>query len=213
MDNILLEIRTHLEGAKEEINILQHQFEQRLYKQSIKLGLNKRDQNSPFRTSPGGTRYHNDDEIALERQLQAKVEVIEEDVAVKHKETSTALAHLQRENVGMQRRITESVSQQAFDMQFGLFRSQFEEYQRQHIKELQGMRNTLHTARFEIETEIMSRLDEKLQHAQNDQHDKNSIKSELYDYLQSKLKQMSKAYQTKFTQLFKQSEATEERIR
>ena len=45
------------------------------------------------------------------------------------------------------------------------------------------MRNTLHTARFEIETEIMSRLDEKLQHAQNDQHDKNSIKSELYDYL------------------------------
>ena len=41
---------------------------------------------------------------------------MEEDVAVKHKETSTALAHLQRENVGMQRRITESVSQQAFDM-------------------------------------------------------------------------------------------------
>ena len=47
-------------------------------------------------------------------------------------------------------------------MQLALFRSQFEEYQQVHTKELHSFRTTLHTARYEIENEIVTKLDEKL---------------------------------------------------
>ena len=39
MDSIALEIRAHLEEAKGEITVLQRQYEQRLLKKSVKLGL------------------------------------------------------------------------------------------------------------------------------------------------------------------------------
>ena len=47
MDSIMLEIRTHLEEAKQEITILQRQYEQRLLRQSVKLGLAKKEQSMP----------------------------------------------------------------------------------------------------------------------------------------------------------------------
>ena len=53
----------------------------------------------------------------------AKLDVFQEDTSIKLKEAANALAHLQRENVGMQRRITESVSTQNFEMQLALFHS------------------------------------------------------------------------------------------
>ena len=39
MENIQLEIRSHMEDAKHEITILQRQYEQRMLKKSVKLGL------------------------------------------------------------------------------------------------------------------------------------------------------------------------------
>ena len=64
------------------------------------------------------------------------MEVYEEETFSKINELAKGFAHLQRENVGMQRRITESVSQQNFGMELDLLRSQFEEYQQIHTKEL-----------------------------------------------------------------------------
>ena len=63
MDTILLEIRAHLEEAKDEITILQHQFEQRLLKQSAKLDLNykNRDRQSPFRSTLNSYSGENQD--------------------------------------------------------------------------------------------------------------------------------------------------------
>ena len=50
------------------------------------------------------------------------------------------------------------------------------------------------------------------------QHDQgqgvmHALKAEVYDYMQSKIKQLAKSYSPKFTQLFKQVEATEEKLR
>lgn len=114
----------------------------------------------------------------------------------------------------MQRRITESVSQSNFGMQLDLLRSQFEEYQQIHTKELHQFNTKIHTAKFEIENEIAGKLDEKLRGWEpQGSAEMNTFKSEIYNYLQSKLKQITKSYSSKFTQLFSQVETTEGKLR
>ena len=190
--------------AKDEIKILQHQYEKRLLKKSIKLGLDKKRGITVF---GDGKRKNEqcDTEEEFISQLQAKMEVFEEEVAKKVGQLAKGLAHLQRENLGMQRRITESVSQQNFTMQLDLLRSQFEGYQQVHTTELHHYSNKLQNARFEIENEVLSKLDEKL--AQGSEMkggaEMHQFKQEIYEYMQSKLKQLSKAYSPKFTTLFK----------
>lgn len=93
-------------------------------KKSIKLGLENKLKGTGY-SKPG---YSSDFDDEQGRQILAKIQVIEDELAQKVTELARGLAHLQRENVGMQRRITESVSQQTFVMQLDLLRSQFEEY-------------------------------------------------------------------------------------
>lgn len=99
-------------------------------------------------------------------------------------------------------------------MQLDLLRSQFEEYQQIHTQELHQFKTKLHTSKFEIENEIAGKLDEKLKgYEPLNAAEMHTFKSEVYDYLQSKLKQITKAYSQKFTQLFKQVETNEEKVR
>ena len=59
----------------------------------------------------------------------------------------------------------------------------------------------------------MTKLDEKLRERDLDQGELHTFKSEVYDYLQSKLKQLTKAYSPKINHLYKQFEALEEKLR
>lgn len=72
-----------------------------------------------------------------------------------------------------------------------------------HTKELHSFRTTLHTARYEIENEIVTKLDEKLRERDLDQAELHAFKSEVYDYMQSKIKQLTKAYSPKINLLYK----------
>ena len=99
-------------------------------------------------------------------------------------------------------------------MQLDLLRSQFEEYQQIHTQELHQFNTKLHTAKFEIENEIAGKLDDKLKgYEPEGSAIMHSFKSEVYDYLQSKLKQITKSYSSKFTQIFKQVETNDEKLR
>ena len=64
--------------------------------------------------------------------MQAKMEVFEEETFQRQQQLLKAYAILQRENVGMQRKITDAVTHNNFEMQMALLRSQFEEYQQVH---------------------------------------------------------------------------------
>ena len=89
-------------------------------------------------------------------------------------------------------------------MQLDLLRSQFEEYQQIHTQEPHQFKTKLHTSKFEIENEIAGKLDEKLKgYEPLNAAEMHTFKSEVYDYLQSKLKQITKAYSQKFSSLFK----------
>ena len=59
----------------------------------------------------------------------------------------------------------------------------------------------------------MGRVEERIQKRDGAESQIQLFKSEVYDYMQSKLKQMSKTYSSKFSQLEKQTESAEERIR
>ena len=93
-----------------------------MIKKSVKLGL--LDDKRLFKEST----LNEFDEENLKR-MQAKMEVFEEETFQRIQSLLKAYAHLQKENVGMQRRITESVTHQNFEMSYDLLRSQFEEYQ------------------------------------------------------------------------------------
>ena len=99
-------------------------------------------------------------------------------------------------------------------MQLDLLRSQFEEYQQIHTQELHQFNTKLHTAKFEIENEIAGKLDDKLKGCEpQGSADMHNFKSEVYNYLQSKLKQLTKTYSAKFTQVFSQVETAEGKLR
>ena len=66
-----------------------------------------------------------------------------------------AFVNLQRENVALKRKITESATQSNLDMQMDLLRSQFEKYQKIHTHELHMFKNLLSSTRFETKSEII----------------------------------------------------------
>jgi hypothetical protein len=82
------------------------------------------------------------------------LELLEEDTNMRIKEIMTAFSTLQRENLHLKRKITESVTQSNVDMQMDLLRSQFEEYQKIHTQELMMFKNRINSQRFEIETDM-----------------------------------------------------------
>lgn len=80
---------------------------------------------------------------------------------------------------------------------------------------MQHYSTRLQTTRFELENQILSKVDDKLRH-ETDRlggSDLHSFKQEVYEYMQSKLKQLTKTYSPKFSQLFKQVESLEDKLR
>ena len=147
-EDVKLELRSQIEQAKDEIKVLQHTAEQKLIKKSLKCGLYE------DKTIFGA----NKSQIKEINQMHLKMEVFEEETQRRIKELMTAYARLQKENVGMQRRITESVSQNNFEMQMDLLRSQFEEYQQIHTQELLSVKNAQKSNRFELESTLVEQV-------------------------------------------------------
>ena len=72
VDSIALEIRTHLEDAKDEMTVLQRQYEQQLIKRSVKLGLSNNKNSSVFVSGKSMGAMNTQQDIAdadLVRQL------------------------------------------------------------------------------------------------------------------------------------------------
>ena len=123
--------------------------------------------------------------------MQAKMEVFEEETIQRIQQLLRGYAHLQKQNVGIQRRITESVTNQNFEMAHDLLRSQFEEYQQVHTQELFTFKNLIQSARFEIETDVLAKVEEMMKEKESQQQDLQNHKSEIYEYVQSKMKQVT----------------------
>jgi len=82
-----------------------------------------------------------------------------------------------------------------------------------HSNEILQLQNRLRSSRFEIENGVLAKVDEKIASRSQEHSEIHSLKSEVYDYMQSKLKQVTSSYSPKFTQLFKKVEALDEKFR
>lgn len=98
--------------AKEEIQGLHFALEKKFQKETIRLGLEN--QKPIF-----GANVELSD-----TQLRARLEVFEQEMTGTLRTLLKAYSSLQTENVKIQRRLTEVVVQQNFDMQLNLVQSQ-----------------------------------------------------------------------------------------
>ena len=56
----------------------------------------------------------------------------------------------------------------------------------------------IQAARFEIETDVLAKVEQANNEKESYLQDLNSHKSEVYEYVQNKVKQLTQAYQPKF---------------
>ena len=68
------------------------------------------------------------------------------------------------------------------------------------------------TMKFETETEILQKVEQMLEQKDQQKIDLSKHKSEIYEHVQSKIKQLTQAYSPKLTVLGQQLEQLEEKV-
>ncbi|TNV85903.1 hypothetical protein FGO68_gene4764 [Halteria grandinella] len=205
-DTIELELRSHLDMAKSDLNMMHQDIENK-----IKMEINKYPQ---FAQEESEVNYRLG-------QLQQRFDVFEDEIIKRTQEIIRGYHSIRNDQIVIQRKVGDSLSQiinrcthmKDLEMEMGGFRNQMEEQVSRLNEETSILKSQMKAQKFEIETDLLKKV--KLHQSQHDVKldEFYKFKADVYAYLDGKYESITHTYGGKLKSLTDFADQTELKLR
>eukprot|EP00347_Sterkiella_histriomuscorum_P009898 403339453 len=197
-DTIELELRSHLDMAKNDLTTISKDIHSKLQQEVNKYPQLASEESEVNRAV---------------KDLQNKFGIFEDEIIRRTKDLIRSYKVLKQDNNTLQKRISECVSIKEVEMKTDIVRSEVDEQLNKCKDDVGMLQNQFKAQRFEIEGNIMKKIKLKQSEEERKVEDFYKFKADVYQYLDSKVENLQSIYANKFKTVFEFTERADEKIR